>query len=491
MSSTKIDINFEAADRISNGINEIHATATNISSTAKGIDASPFSSYSGRTVSAVNEFSNKINEVANTIDDFASSFNRSVELYREALREIEREVAEKTRDTMPTVVQTETNLGTIETDNPITVEEKTQVISENPNIEEAHAVLAPTSDLIETDNQVTKIEEKEKVVSDGPVVMPTPQTNDIKIYSTIDETRQEEIKSTISFYFNFPKASKEIKEISPQRLDEMFLKNNARKNGNSYRFTIDGKTYEYNIKTHEIIVPGSKEKTLYCKFYVNPDTSFNDITNTITLMSGSGEAKYTTGWESGLKVDKNSLVIIPYGSNNTPNTPNKVSATTRTGAFLAGGNTKKVTNSIVGYSLGGQAAYSAAASNKGLYTKIVVVNSSPMTTKGGLNFIEKFGSYDAFKDTDIYIFESKNDGFIETSKESLRRFYHNGIPMKNIHIYTNDPGLIKVAQKNNVPSENIYKVEDHYATSHRGWSGHSYGYDMLKDSGIISYLSRL
>lgn len=303
----------------------------------------------------------------------------------------------------------------------------------------------------------------------------------------LDDLTASELSATVDYYFNFPGSVKSIKVVSDTKLRNLFTANGATKVGNdTYSFTINGKKYKYNVSTHEVIIDGSREQSLYCKFYTTSDTSFSDITNTVTLLAGSGEIG--KGFDTSVKVNSNSLVIIPYGSQNIPNMPNKVSGCTRVGDFLVGGNSKKITNTIVGYSLGGQAAYSAVAANKGLYSKIAVVNSAPMTSSGGLNYIEKFGSYEAFKDVDIYIFEGSGDSFVSADIEALRRFKNHKVPMSNIHVYTNDSNLLSVA-KSYLPSENVYKVDGSYAKSHRGWSGHSYGYDMLKDSGIFSYLT--
>ena len=303
----------------------------------------------------------------------------------------------------------------------------------------------------------------------------------------IDDVKASELKATIDYYFNYPNKAKDMQEVSDSKLRDLFTANGATKIGdNTYSFSIDGKNYKYNVNSNEIMVDGVKEPELYCKFYTTADTSFSDITNTVTLLAGSGEI--SRGFDTTAQVNSNSLVVIPYGSQSIPNMPNKISACTRTGDFLAGGKEKTIVNTIVGYSLGGQAAYATVAANKGLYSKLAAVNSAPTTSSGNTNYLEKHGDYEAFKDVDIYIFEGSSDNFVNANIASLKRFRNNGVPMENIHVYTNDGDLLYEA-KHLLPSENVYKVEKEYAKSHKGWGGHSYGYDMLKDSGIISYLS--
>ena len=62
------------------------------------------------------------------------------------------------------------------------------------------------------------------------------------------------------------------------------------------------------------------------------------------------------------------------------------------------------------------------------------------------------------------------------------------IIFSNISIYTNDKKLINNAKKY-LNNSNIHVISDSYAKSHKGWSGHSYGYDMLNDLNVFSYLS--
>lgn len=406
-----LNIDFDKAAKISNSLSELSTECTSIVSSSKSLDSGKFS-FSPNTAAYCSKIQSGISKVSTQISNLQTSFNGSIDLYRQAY-------------------------------------------------------------------------EEQKAKVDNEIVTSAP----LNVGKTIqvDELTASELSATVDFYFNYPSAVKDIKQVSDTKLRNLFTSNGATKVGaDTYSFSIDGKKYKYNVATHEIIIEGSKEPSLYCKFYTTSDTSFSDITNTVTLLAGSGEI--SKGFDNTVKVNKNSLVVIPYGSQRIPDMPGKISGCTRTADFLAGGKNKKIVNTIVGYSLGGQAAYSTVAANKGLYSKLAVVNSAPMTSSGNTNYLERHGSYDAFKDVDIYIFEGSGDNFIPATIEGLKRFKNNKVPMKNIHVFTNDSNLLSTAQKL-LPSENVYKVDSSYAKSHRGWSGHSYGYDMLKDSGVISYLT--
>ena len=458
MSSTKIDINFEAADRISNGINELHSTATSISSSAKGIDASPFSSYSGRTVSAISEFATKVNEVADSIDDLASSFNRSVDLYREALKEIEAEVKEKVENPEPMTKTANSNTEVIQTDNNNQVE-----------------------------NTVEKTEEKPKEETKAPETVIT-NNNETVIYQTIEETMKQEIESTISFYFNYPKASKKMVKLSSDKLAELLVKNGATKVNDKYsiyKITIDGKSYEYNTVSGEVKVYGEGGYKTKCRFYASSDTDFSQITNTITFMGGSGKRTEPPSEALNMSINKNSLVILPVCDSPLRAT-NKIGGCTRIGDFMAGGKNKNITNSVSGYSLGGIASFAAVADNPGLYQKIVTVNAGAYYSNNGGKFIDNNPS--AFKDVEIIMLEGSGDKFVPAATKTIQQLHKYGISMENISIYTNDTKFINSA-KQYLPKNNIHVIPSEFANSHKGWSAHSYGYQMLEDLNVFSYLS--
>ena len=456
--SKNIEINFDAADRISAGIREVHSVATNIHNSAKKIDTSAFASYSPKTVSSTAEFASKISEVVESIDDLASSYNGSIQLYKDALQEIEASVKDQVEET-PT--QTETAPG----EKPPTV-----IQTENGT----------------SINTVTETEEKPKT-GNNPInnTQNTSNTTPVVIH-TINETVHEEIKQTISFYFNYPKASKTMSKVSDSKLRDLLTKNGATKvKDNVYQLKIDGKTYQYNVSTGEVIIPGTGGEKLRCRFYASKDTDFTSIKNTITFMGGSGERNDVPDQALNMSINKNSLIILPI-CNSPLRATDKIGGATRIGDFMAGGKTKTITNSVSGYSLGGLASFGAVADNPGLYQKVVTVNSGAFYSSGGGKIID--GRESAFKDVEIIMLEGANDKFVDSTIKTIKTLKNAGVPMKNISIYTNDKKLINNAKKY-LNNSNIHIISDSYAKSHRGWNGHSYGYDMLNDLNVFSYLS--
>ena len=211
-------------------------------------------------------------------------------------------------------------------------------------------------------------------------------------------------------------------------------------------------------------------------------------------MGGSGTVntnRVDANLNTGVKIDKNSLVILPYGKG-IWQTPHLVAGSTRIGDFLVGGNNKIVKNSIVGYSLGGQIAAKAVANNKGLYRNIVFVNSAAFTSDNGSGVVpNNQATYDAFKDVNVIFFEGAGDKFNRAAGKTIDVFTANGVPKNNFYVYTTDDYLIK-NYKDKLGSKHLITPPSSYPVGgKRGWKGHSYGFNMIKESGIINYLGRI
>ena len=149
-----------------------------------------------------------------------------------------------------------------------------------------------------------------------------------------------------------------------------------------------GKTYTYNVKSGVITYNG---QSLYAKFYATSGSDLSNITNTITIMGGSGAVDTNHGSSdltTGVRADSSSLIILPYGEG-VSNKSECVAGATRVGDFMAGGKSKTMSNSIIGYSLGGHVATKAITQNPGLYDAVVYVNSGAYTSDLSVNQIER------------------------------------------------------------------------------------------------------
>jgi hypothetical protein len=311
---------------------------------------------------------------------------------------------------------------------------------------------------------------------------------------TLSPDVESELRATIDFVFAYPKQSANMKKISDTKIADLLTKNGAKSIGdNTYELTIDGKTYQYNVKSHEIKIPsgnGYKEGKVYCSFWAKDGVSFSSITSTMTLLAGSSERSDPTqssAFGSGnLGVGSNVILAIPYLSGTTYEVPYKIGGATRIADFMIGGKTRSnITNNIVGYSLGGMGAYAAVSANKGLYKNMAIVNGGPKN-------VEKFGSYANFKNVNIYIFEGNGDSFIDSNVTLLKNLKSAGVSMSRVHIYTTDGSLYRYGQKYGAYCENLDAMRKFAINkNHKGWSGHSHGYRMLEDSGIYSYFSKL
>lgn len=317
-------------------------------------------------------------------------------------------------------------------------------------------------------------------------------SNDLKV--ELQENLGAALDSTLAFYFNYPAAAKEAKQVSQEQLAAALKKQGAKllSDGYTYKMTIDGVTYKYNVKTNVVQI-GDGRDGIYAKYFAT-NSDLSKITNTITIMGGSGAVDKNAvdgNLKSGILANSNSLIILPY-STGIMNKYNHVAGATRIGAFMAGGSSKKVSNSIIGYSLGGQVATQAVARNKGLYKAIVFVNSGAFTSDLTLDIVKRSkGSYDAFKDVKIIFFEGSKDKFVKSVAKTINTFTSNGVPKSNFYIYTSDEWLIK-NYSSQLGNGHVKAVPSGYVkTATDGWRGHSYGYNMIKNSNIVNYLSTL
>ncbi len=478
-------IDFDKTDKVGHSINDLAEEANSLLSSAKGIDASIFSSYSPGVVANNTEMCENISKLSSKIADFETSYTMSVQAYKDAFAEAKAKV------------------------NKVETPEKDKEVKQTPKVEQT---TAEETKKIEEPKKETPSKETPKVetTSNGDSKVETASVKKIDTTGLVDlpiknisvakltKEKKEELRATVDFYFNYPSQAKSVKEIKSDQLRELFEANGATLVGNNtYKMKVDGKTYSYNVASHVIAIEGATgvdaNNELKCKFFARPDVTFEDVKSTLTLLSGSGEAEHS-GYtladdKSQVEVCKDTLVIVPYGSRNTPNIPNKVGACTIVGDFMVGGS-KNINNTVVGYSLGGQAAWSAVSKNPGLYKNMVTVNSAAYSkSNGGVNFID--GNYDSFKDVNIYIFESENDDYITYVGRTIKELNAHGISSDNIHLYSNNNNLNNNARsKGYVSSKNIIDVDQQYAKSHVGWQSHSGGYGMLNQSGIFGYLTQ-
>ena len=507
-----VNIDFNKADTITNEINNTTQDMSNISDSVKGISADAFASYSPGTVSLTEEFKSLVSKMVPSCDNFLSKFRASIQLYKDAYEEqkkqVEEEIVEEKVEEREEIVLEPEEEKTVEAVEQVEEKQEKVVDKGEVTIEKEDPVVEPVVEQI--------VEKTEEVVDKGEV--PTASSNTAPLDTgpvtiILDEEKQSEIKETTKFYFNYQGNVSEVKEMSSSAMATLFEQNGAMKgsggtypNGHSitrggngwYMFEKGGHTYEYNVNTNEIIVdytpPSKIEKNakFNCKMFTTKDTDYNSITNTITILGGQGilevkDARYDNDSSrtlmTGVNANKNSLIMVPYGRGygtiGANIAPGAIASTT-IGNFMVGGNTKKVTNSIVGFSLGGQATYQALASSKGLYQKAVIVNSGMQALKTG--------SYDNMKDVEIIIMQANNDKtFGAWAPETLRKLVKNGVPKDNINVYTNSGGMLKMANQY-LSSDHVHNVTGDVKGT-RTWSKHNYGIDMIKSSGILNYLS--
>ena len=317
----------------------------------------------------------------------------------------------------------------------------------------------------------------------------------------------EVIDEKVGFYFGYPEGTQDLVAVSKEALIACFEKNGAKDLGKGlYEFEINGNTFQYNVNTEEIKLLktsgvtssyGDKE-TVKCKFYsTSENPNFDDITNTVTYCCGSqGNPKQIKAED--LKINDNTMVAVVYGYN-SGDIPGKVAASTYAADFLAGGNKKQMSNNIVGYSLGGIAAFRTASVNPGLYKKLVCVNS--------YNRFAKPNDLQNLKDMEIVFVENASDKFTKENLNTIKSLIDNGVPAENISIITNSGGgkndlgnansyLYKVGRlfydQNSMPTDvnnlpiKVTVIDDNYESN---WKGHGGGYDIIGSLNVLSWLS--
>ena len=82
-----VEINFVKADKITNEINNTVEEMVSINSSAKGISADIFASYSSRTIELNDAMKTSISNAATNCDTLLSRFSYSIKLYKDAYEE--------------------------------------------------------------------------------------------------------------------------------------------------------------------------------------------------------------------------------------------------------------------------------------------------------------------------------------------------------------------------------------------------------------------
>ena len=319
------------------------------------------------------------------------------------------------------------------------------------------------------------------------------------VYEGLFEVNKEElankileVDTEIAFYMNYPEASSMTSRMSVEKLSELLLKNGAKDLGNNnYSITIDKSTYRYNARTG-VLTEENRGGKIHAIFLASSDADFNNITNTITIMGGTGTVNTDYGakeFNAGFKANKNSLIILPFGKE-IGKSDNLIMGSAKLGSTLVGGRTKKIKNNVIGYSYGGMLASRVISKYKGVYDNIVFVNSGIFQSDLSSNLIEHSGGdYSNFNDMQIIFFEGDGDRFIASANKTIKTMIKNGVPKDNFYVYTNDKRLLDLSSE--LGSKHVIEVTEEYRKSHKGWRGHSYGNNMIIDSNIVNYLSRI
>ncbi len=318
--------------------------------------------------------------------------------------------------------------------------------------------------------------------------------NEIQGTVTVTGENKAALDAKIAFYFNYPSAAKEAKQIPESKLRSLFEQNGAKKvDANTYQVTVDGKTYNYNVKNYRLESPGNRG-SIYARFFASDSADYSHIKSTITIMGGSGAVdrnSVDSNLNNGVRVGNNSIVILPYAEG-IGNNSDLVAGSTRVADSLGGGTPKTITNSIIGYSLGGHIATKAICRNPGVYKAVVYVNSGMYTSDLSINQVKRAnGSYAPFKNMQIIFFEGANDKFVNSSAKTINTLVEQGTPKANFYIYTTDHKLLNKYQ-GYLGSDHVMSPPNGYAVGGKnGWNGHSYGFNMIKNSNIVNYLSEL
>ena len=91
----------------------------------------------------------------------------------------------------------------------------------------------------------------------------------------------------------------------------------------------------------------------------------------------------------------------------------------------------------------------------------------------------------------IIFFEGSGDKFTNSAAKTIDVLTGKGVSKSNFYIYTSDAKLIKNFT-GYLGKDHVVPVPDGYATAPKsGWRGHSYGINMIKNSNIVNYLSKI
>jgi len=300
--------------------------------------------------------------------------------------------------------------------------------------------------------------------------------NEVKeVEIKVDNIGKEEIKETI-FTTNYKPYDTQMEKVNGSEIASYLYTKGYASSSFNYQIMIDNEKYNYNTNTNVLNYDG---ESVTCEFYKTGDTEFGKISNTITLLGGSGERKYgpiaNSRIPSNSKLNNGSLLItIRKDDNyNLSKHPKMISACTKLGIYLSG-NVRN--NSIIGYSEGAQAASRTVSYNKVKYDIYVLVNGSAYYTSNKENLIS---NYEPFKNTEIIMIESKNNNnWNETIILTINNFLKNGIINNKIKLFTNDSELI-----------NKFSNRINLTIVDNDWSGHGSGYRIIRESNILSYLS--
>ena len=518
-----VNIDFAKADTITNEINNTTSDMSTISSSAKGISADAFASYSPGTVGLNESFISGLSKVVPSCDNFLSKFKGYIQTYYDAYQEQLHAVEEEIKEEPKEEVVEEPETVFEEAKEEVVVEEPVEEINEDHKEE---VVEEAKDEVFEAPKEEVAVEPQEQIVEAPKEAEHSEFYTENAIASagnvtfTISEEKADEIAQTNKFYYQYPGNVSEVKEIKGEKLVSLFETNGAQKatggtypdghtvtrgtNDGWYKFDKDGHTYEYNVNTNEIIVDytlpcytfkGGKDTsaTFNCKFFATDDTDFNAIKNTIAVCGGQGildhnEPVYSNDIGrtllTGLNANKNSMIIVPYGkgygtvaSNIAPG----VIASTQIGNFLSGGNNKEVTNNIIGFSLGGQAAFHATSITDGLYKKAAIFNAT---------MVKYTKPSEGMKKVEYYIFQASGDAtFGKGAPSNLKKLILKcGVPKENVTVFTNDSGMLSVGKKV-LDEDHLINLRGTEVAKSGMWGTHVRGIEILKASGITNYFS--
>ncbi len=313
------------------------------------------------------------------------------------------------------------------------------------------------------------------------------KTYKFKVYDINDNVRELEIKvdnigempkKIEKYSLDYPQALTLMQKIPKANIANYFASKGFMSNdGENYKLVINGENISYNISSGRLSY-GSDY--VICDFYATSTSVLGSMSNTITILAGSGErssgAIGSSHIPSNANLNDNSILIAPRKDSeyNMSKHPGMISACTKLGMFLAG---IEKGNSIIGYSEGAQAASRTVSYNKVKYDTIVLVNGSAFYTSNNENLIS---NYTPFIDMEIILLEAKsNNNWNETIIKTVNNFLRNGVNSSNIKMFTCDSELIKTF------SNSIELT----IVPNGAWSGHGSGYKIIRESNILSYLS--